>query len=330
MAAQIMKTEGNYASSAPTALQKKKLRIFIPYDGSETADATLTGLSRAGLPNEIEALVAVTDVWLPLSPREITRTVDARRLKLLTSGLSSHAPALQDHEEQRVLSIEAKRRLRSMFPSGVVKTESFQDTSAVAETILRKAKHWDAELIILGANTSPSQQITDYVGPALRVAHDAHCSVRIARRSDFKAESAIKIIIVVDESSSAHNVVQAVAGRNWPTGTIANIVVTRTPGPRRVTTDAEAAQVLDSWTHVLRAAGLEVSMTIADDQPEAVLLHHSQQAPVDCVFVDSQHAQDEVVEGSGLSQLVKTLILGAHCSVEVIRSNRTDQLQPAA
>jgi nucleotide-binding universal stress UspA family protein len=319
MLAQVTKIERKYAMAPGTA--RRKLRVFIPYDGSETAEATLTGLSRAGLPNEIEALVAVTDVWLPLSPREITRTVDARRLKLLTSGLSSHVPALMDYEEQRVLSLEAERRLRTMFPAGVVKAESFQDTSAVAETILRKAKDWDAELIILGAKTSPSSQVTDYAGPALGVAQDAHRSVRIARPSAFKADAAIKIIIFVDEGSSAHNVVKAVADRNWPTGASADIVMTRKPGPRRVTRDAEAAPVLETWAHTLRAAGLKVSIAVEDGQPEQVLLQQSQQAAVDCCFIGSHHAQDEILEVSGLSEAAKTLILGAHCSVEVIRSN---------
>lgn len=330
MIPQVTKIERQYATAPEIA--RRKLRVFIPYDGSETAEATLTGLSRTGLPDQVEALVAVTDVWLPLSPREITRTVDARRRKLLDSGLSSHVPALQDHEEQRVLALEAEHTLRSMFPAGLVKTESFQETSGVADAILRKAKHWNAELIILGAKTSPSSQITDYAGPALRVAQDAHCSVRIARPSGFKADSAIQIAIFVDESSAAHNVVKAVSDRNWPTGILANLVMTRRPGPHPVTKDAEAGQVLDTWTDTLRAAGLKVSIAIEDGQPEEVLLRQSQQSSVDCVFVDSHHAQDDVLEGSGLGEVAKALILGAHCSVEVIRSNSSKDryLEPAA
>lgn len=327
MVAQVSKIERKSATASDSA--PRKLRVLIPYDGSETAEVMLTGLSGAGLPNEIDALVVVTDVWLPLSPREIRRTVDARRLKLLTSGLSSHVPALQDYEEQRVLSLEAERRLRSMFPAGRVKTESFSDTSAVAETILRKAKQWDAELIILGAKTGPSSRITDYVGPALRLAQDAHCSVRIARPSAFKVDSPTKIVVLVDESSSAHNVVKAVANRNWPVGTIAHLVMTRKAGPHRVTRDGEAAEVLNTWAHKLRAAGLNVSIAIEDGELEEVLL---QQTSVDCVFVDAHHGQEEVVAGSELSEATKALIMRAHCAVEVIRSNGSsdEYLKPAA
>ena len=97
------------------ALKNGPLKVFIPYDGSETSEMALDSLSRAGLTQGFEALVAVTQVWLPLSPYEITHAVSARRMKLLTSGFSSFVPALRETEEQRVLSLGAERRIRSVF-----------------------------------------------------------------------------------------------------------------------------------------------------------------------------------------------------------------------
>lgn len=329
MVAQIAKTEREHETVPIIAAQGKKLRVLIPYDGSETAEATLKDLSRAGLPRELDALIAVTQVWLPSSPYEITRAVSARRMKLLTSGLSSYVPALQELEEQRVLSLEAERRLRSMFPEGRVKTEAIQDTAAMAQAILERAKSWRAELIILGSKTGPSSQISNYAGPALRVAQDAPCSVRIARPSDRKADSAKQIVIFVDESSSSHDVVNAVGERVWPTGRVANIVMTRKPGARHVTRDGEAEQVLDTLADMLRAKGLKISVEIVDDQSKELLLQKSQESSVGCVFVDPHHGD---VDASGLSAGVKALILGAQCSVEVVRaSTSNDQyLEPAA
>jgi nucleotide-binding universal stress UspA family protein len=331
MVAQIAKTERKHATAPGMSSQEKKLRVLIPYDGSETAEETLKDLSRAGLPRELDALIAVTQVWLPSSPYEITSAVSARRMKLLTSGLSSYVPALQEHEEQRVLCLEAERRLRSMFPEGRVKTEAIQDTAVMAQAILERAKRWRAELIILGSKTDPSSQISDHSGPALRVAQDAHCSVRIARFSDRKADSAKQIVICVDESSSSHDVVNAVGERIWPTGTVANIVMTRKPGPRHVTSEGEVAQVLDTWADTLRAKGLAVSTAIEDGRPEEVPLQKSQESSVGCVFVDPHHGEGDV-DASGLSAGVKALILGAQCSVEVVRANiSNDQyLKPAA
>ncbi len=331
MVAQIAKTERKHATAPGMSSQEKKLRVLIPYDGSETAEATLKDLSRAGLPRELDALIAVTQVWLPSSPYEITSAVSARRMKLLTSGLSSHVPALQEHEEQRVLSLEAERRLRSMFPEGRVKTEAIQDTAAMAQAILERAKRWGAELIIVGSKTDPSSQISDHAGPALRVAQDAHCSVRIARPSDRKADSPKEIVIFVDASSSSHDVVNAVGERIWPTGTVANIVMTRKPSPHHVTREGEVAQVLDAWADTLRAKGLAVSTAIEDGQHEEVSLRKSQESSVGCVFVDPHHGEGDV-DASGLSAGVKALILGAQCSVEVVRANSSNDqyLKPAA
>jgi nucleotide-binding universal stress UspA family protein len=329
MVAQIAKTERKHARTPGISAQEKKLRVLIPYDGSETAEATLKDLSSAGLPRELDALITVTQVWLPSSPYEITSAVSARRMKLLTSGLSSYVPALQEHEEQRVLSLEAERRLRSMFPEGRVKTEAIQDTAAMAQAILERAKRWGAELIILGSKTNPSSQISDHAGPALRVAQDAHCSVRIARPSDRKADSPKQILIFVDETSSSYDVVNAVGERIWPTGTVANIVMTRKPRPRHVTRDGDVTQVLNSLADTLRATGLRVSTVIEDGQPEEVVLRKSQDSPVGCVFVDPHHGD---VDASGLSAGVKALILGGQCSVEVVRANRSNDqyLKPAA
>ena len=82
MVAQIAKTERKHAMAPTTAAQEKRLRVLIPYDGSETAEATLNDLSEAALPPELDALITVTQVCLPSSPYEITRAVSARRLKL--------------------------------------------------------------------------------------------------------------------------------------------------------------------------------------------------------------------------------------------------------
>jgi nucleotide-binding universal stress UspA family protein len=317
-----------------TALKNGKLKVFIPYDGSESSDMVLDNLRRAGLPQELEALVAVTQVWLPLSPYEITHAVSTRRMKLLTSGMSSFAPALREYEEQRVLSLEAERHIRSTFPSGTVKSEVLHEI-AVASEILRKVKSWGAELIILGAKTSPSPHITDYVGSALRVARDAPCSVRIARASDGKDDVPVQILMGVDESDSTDQVVQAVAERFWPVESKASLVAVRKSGPRDPGAQSETGLALERQADRLRATGLEVSIGIKDGQPEDVLLREARDLSADCIFIESHGLGRRQIAGSdrrGLGRAVEAILLGAHCSVEIVRStNLTGRyLQPAA
>jgi nucleotide-binding universal stress UspA family protein len=307
----------------PLAATQKALKVFIPYDGSETSEAVLNSLKRAGLPQDLEALVAVTQVWLPTSPEETTLAVRARRMKLLTSGISSFVPALRDDEEQQVLSREADDRIRSMFPSGSVKTESMRDVAAVARDILGRAKTWGAELIILGSKTSPSSHITDYCGPALRVAQDAHCSVRIVRASDQKRDSAVRIMIAIDEYDPKDNVAEVVASRTWPAGSEVSIVALRKNGPRRLIGDSEITPRLARLGEKLRAKGLGVSFAIKEGIPTDMLLREARELSADCIFIDAQGLSQELsdgVEDRRLSKVAEALVLGAHCCVEVVRA----------
>ena len=320
MSSQIIRNEVSFERSSramPTsALKNGRLKVFIPYDGSESAETALDNLKRAGLPPQLEALVAVTHVWLPLSPYEITHAVSARRMKLLTSGMSSFVPALRDHEEQRVLSLEADRRIRAHFPSGAVKTEVMQEM-AIASEILRKVKSWGADLIILGAKISPSPHITDYVGPALKVARDASCSIRIERASERNGDAPVHVLIGVDEADTTDLVVQAVAERFWPVGSRASLVAVRKSD------SGDPGRELERQADRLRATGLEVSIGIKYGQPQDVLLRNARDLSADCIFIDSHglgHRQSDGSDTRGLGKAAEAILLGAHCSVEIVRS----------
>lgn len=339
MSLQIAKTEQIFQRSSPVGAKApshiRGIKILIPYDGSENGETALDDLRRAGLPQELDALVAVTNVWLPLSPYEITRAVNARRMMVLTAGVSSFAPARRDYEEQRVLLRMGELRVRSKFPSANVRAEVIQDTALVANEIIRKAKNWGAELIIVGSKTSPSPQITDYAGPAVKVAREAHCSVRIARASARGVDSSTRIIIGVDGSGSIPQVVRAVADRVWPHGSAARLVAVRKGGPRDPKKDSETSLVLAQSVEELRAAGLRVSTAIVDGQAQDALLQEAREFSADCIFIDSHGLSQEPGNGvnrPGLGKVAEALALGAHCSVEIVRAkNLTDRyLEPAA
>ena len=334
MLLKIAKNEPSRAMPAMSAVQapEKSIKVLIPYDGSESAEMALDDLRRAGLPQALDALVAVTNVWLPLSPYEITRAVSARRMRVLTAGAASFVPALRDHEEQRFLSREAEHRISSIFPSAKVTAEAMQDTATVADEILRKAKQWGAHLIVVGARTSSSPQITDYAGPALKVAREAHCSVRIARPNDWKVDSPIRIILGVPGSMSAADVVDAVADRVWPPGSETRLVAVRTNGPRDPMKDSEITVMLEQAAQKLRSKGLRVSIAIRDGKPQDVLLHEAREFAADCIFVRLSHDLNEGSNGLGPVKTAEALVLGSHCSVELVRGkNFSDQyFKPAA
>ena len=340
MSLQIVKNEQRLArpshAISDAVDQDKSIKVLIPYDGSESAEMALKDLRRAGLPRGLDAILAVTNVWLPMSPYEITRAVSARRMRVLTAGASSFAPALRVDEEQRVLSREAERRISSIFPSATVRAEAMQDTATVANEILRKAKEWGSELIIVGSNISPSPHITDYAGPALKIARDAHCSVRIARASNRKDDSPIRIIIGLDGSAAlAARVVDAVADRPWLPASETRLVAVRKDGPRDARRDAETTVTLEAAAQTLRAKGLTVSIAIRDGKPQDVLLHEAREFAADCIFIGSRALSRELNEDydrPGLGKAAAALVLGATCSVEVVRAKNFARpyLKPAA
>jgi nucleotide-binding universal stress UspA family protein len=249
--------------------------------------------------------------------------------------VSTFAPALRDYEEQRVLLQVGERRIRSNFPSANVRAEVMEDTALVANEIIRKAKNWGAELIIVGSKTSPSPQITDYTGPAVKLAREAHCSVRIARASARSVDSSTRIIIGVDKSGSVPQVVRSVADRVWPQGSEARLVAVRKGGPRDPKKDSETTLVLAQSAEELRATGLRVSTAIVDGQAQDALLQEAREFSADCIFIDSRGLTHELGNGvnrPGLGKVAEALALGAHCSVEIVRvKNLTDRyLEPAA
>ena len=90
-----------------------------------------------------------------------------------------------------------------------------------------------------------------------------------------------------------------------------------------------------SWAKELRAMGLRVSIAIRDGQPQDVLFQEARELSADCIFIDSHglgHESRYGVDRRGLGKVAEALVLGAHCSVEVVRAkNFSDQsLKPAA
>lgn len=335
MSLEMIKSLQGYEASSRAVLQPKQLKVLIPYDGSDGAEAALRDLERAGLPQKFEALIAVTEVWLPSSPYEITRAVNARRLKLLTSGMSSFAPAMRDCEEQRLLSREADRRVRSMFPAANVTTEILEESPSIASDIARVAKTYGVELIVAGSKGSPSPHIEDYAGTALRMVRSANCSVRIARPPDRKVGSPAQIMIGADGIQSMERVVKVVSERVWPARSSVNIVLVGELGPREPVRDSQMLLALEGLASTLQGRRLKVSIVVMYGQrPEDLLLEHAKEMSADCIFLEADMLAHR--QGYGdlgvLSKVAQSVVLGAPCSVELVRPriSTREHLDPAA
>lgn len=139
----------------------------------------------------------------------------------------------------------------------------------------------------------------------------------------------------MNESDSTDQVVQAVAERFWPVGSKASLVAVRKSGPRDPGRQSETGLALERQADRLRATGLEVSIGIKYGQPEDVLLREARDLSADCIFIESYgfgRRQNDGPDHCGLGKAVEAILLGAHCSVEIVRSTNLtgNDLQPAA
>lgn len=96
---------------------RMRMRILIGYDGSESADAALNDLWRAGLPRDVEALiVSIGEVIMP--PSSIRDEVVGRPVtsRIVTEALAkAEARAAQALEETKEFAAIAGDRVRSYF-----------------------------------------------------------------------------------------------------------------------------------------------------------------------------------------------------------------------
>jgi len=95
--------------------------------------------------------------------------------------------------------------------------------------------------------------------------------------------------------------------------------------------DSEITVMLEQAAQKLRSKGLRVSIAIRDGKPQDVLLHEAREFAADCIFVGLSHELNGY-NGLGPAKTAEALVLGSHCSVELVRGkNFSDQyFKPAA
>src|ERR1041385_7513517 len=105
------------------------MKILIAYDGSESSDAALDDLTRAGLPRDSEALVISVGDLLMSSPS----TAEIVEAALTSPQVAASLEQAQTHatrviEEASEFASKAVDRLRTQFPEWNVNSEVITGT----------------------------------------------------------------------------------------------------------------------------------------------------------------------------------------------------------
>ena len=293
------------------------MRIIVAYDGSPCADAALIDLHRAGLHREAQVLaITVAERWLP-RPSLVGQAVEPR-----SSAAVVTAPETgEDFKQAYELACRAKSRLQSYFTDW--KIEAVAATGSPAQEILRKAKQWSPDLLVLGCQGRSAIARFLLGSVSQKVLNEAPCSVRVCRGTAWKDGSPVRIVIGLDGSASSEYAVVAVASRVWPIGSEVRLLSVTDPAkPRQTDASATDAQC-DPWVRPfveaaemkLREADLTVSSRIETGDPKQVLVAEADEWGADCIVLGAAASPST----SALGDVSTAVVARAHCSVEIVR-----------
>jgi len=312
------------------------MRVLIGYDGSESADAALYDLRRAGLPRDVEALVvSVGEVLMPASSVGNDVVGSPMTSRLVTEALAQAAARTGLLvEETQEFAEKAADRVRSYFPRWQVQAEGL---AGWPETeLIGKADEWKADLVVVGSRGRSAVGRFLLGSVSKKVVADSNHPVRVARGVLEKDDSnPPRIMIGVDGSPEAEQAVREVGMRVWPKGTEVRIVaVDDGTSPARISRvlptaaamirdsneeTCAAARMMVEWAErELGAIGLQVSVEVKKGDPQRVLIEEAQKWDADSIFVGSRKFNG-TFERFSLGSVSTALVTNAHCSVEVVR-----------
>ena len=311
------------------------MKILVGYDGSESADAAIDDLTKAGLPEHAEVQVlSVAEVWLPPPPPSSYEIIEqANEVKVPADLLRIYAKESKAAKDALALAEKARERIISLFPKWEVTCDS--TCGSAPSELLHTAELWMPDLIVVGSHgrTAVGRFVLGSVSQ--RVLTGAACSVRIARGKTGKSDRPLKIVIGVDGSPASEAAVRAVAARWWPPRSEAVLVVVDDPlfpdylgkvipplshiiEEDKQEELAWAAKIAKRSATLLEQSSLKVSQVLRNGEPKRELPKAAEEWAADCIFLGS----------AGFSNRLERVVLGsvsaavaarAHCSVEVVR-----------
>jgi nucleotide-binding universal stress UspA family protein len=311
------------------------MKILIGYDGSAGSEAALDDLQRAGLPTAAEAFVlSVAEVWLPPPAPSAFELVEGKEVR--TTSANTYKRANQVLQQARERVEQARARLQANNPDWIIRSEA--SYGSPAWELVAKADEWKPDLIVVGSHGHSALGRFVLGSVSHRVVTEARCSVRVARGRVEEPGAPIRLIVGLDGSAGSYLALQEVARRRWPAGSEIRLIVADDPlVPSAVgklipplaeileeTNEYDrdwAEKMLDRSADVLGSSGLKIKKELIYGDPKQVLINTAEEWRADCIFVGStgfSNRFDRFVLGS----VSAAVVVRAHCSVEVVRSQK--------
>ena len=272
------------------------MRVLVGHDGSSYADAAIEDLKRAGLPERVQALVVTVGeppVVDPLGSSDRHEQVFAgERVRSIVDHANKQAAAFL--AEEKSFAQIAAAKLSSYFPSWRVQSEV--TTGRPANELIRKAREWEAELIVVGTQGRSALGRLILGSVSQEVVTDAACSVRVGRGPTKAARSGLKVLIGLDLSRAAEQVLLRILQRSWPAGTELRLVMGDDVNSSGWQSDGVFRDIF--------VGEFRVSAAAVEGDTQEVLLAEARRVGADCIVIGDELA---------------ALAADAECSVEIVR-----------
>lgn len=313
------------------------MKILIGYDGSEFADAAIDSLQRAGLPQTADALiVSVAEVWLPPSQKEGEIIDFADDPYLAAEIKEQYDKNLKAVEAASAMASRAGERLRLLFPSWKVETES--DYGSPAWEILARAGKFEADLIAVGSHGRSALGRLVLGSISQKVLTEADVSVRIGRGKNASDDPSVRVLVGFDGSPGAEAAVDALAARSFKENCEARLIAATDPlvlapggflfqpVPEFLLENEEderrhVEELAGKAVETLKKAGINASFQFVTGNPKYVLTNEAENWNADAIFVGA-NAFGSRLERLLLGSVSAAVAARAHCSVEVVRRKK--------
>ena len=297
------------------------MRILIGHDGSQSADAALVDLQRAGLPAEAEVLiVSVADVMMAPATPGYELAAEALMSRRVVSGLvNAQRQTERALTEAKDIANRARDQVRSWFPHWSVRAQVLAGPAAAE--LISKANEWSPDLVVVGSHGRSAVSRLVLGSVSKKVVTDSDHSVRVSRGNIEKdLHAPLKLVLGVDGSAEAEQAIRVVGSRVWPHGTEVRIItVDNDDSP-------VAAAHMVAWAeNALHEIGLNVSVKEEKGDPRRVLIDQAEAWDADSIFVGGRRFSG-ALERFQLGSVATALVTKAHCSVEVLRNRATNEI----
>jgi nucleotide-binding universal stress UspA family protein len=287
----------------------KRLRLLIGYDGSPCADEAIGDLYRAGLPDDVDALV-VTVEETPTLPSMVRHEVIEPAFVEWAATIATHPDVhwSQSLAKARDEANTARRYIKSCFPNWQIR--SLAMSGMPAAELIKKAEEWSAQVIVVGSQGRSALGRLLLGSVSLQVAMQAQCSVRIGRANDeTRPGSPGRIIVGVNGLKGSELPIRHVLKRTWPKGSELRVIAVN---------DSQVSNTItvpESMVTLAGTRGLKVDAESRRGDPAEELISVAHEWGADCIFVSAGFG----TSSDDVKDVARQLAMQASCSIEIVK-----------